>query len=141
MASKLNTYLLFPGNAAQAMQFYHEVFGGTIEMHTFGEYGTEDPLLAHQIMHASLETKQGYTIMASDTAPGQQPQPMGGFAMSLSGDDDDQLRGFFTALSLGGTVTLPLERQIWGDVFGMCDDLFGVSWMVSIATPEPSTKA
>jgi PhnB protein len=60
-------------------------------------------------------------------------QPGNSIAISLSGDDADDLRRWWAALSDGGNVTMPLERQMWGDDVGACTDRFGVSWMVSIA--------
>jgi PhnB protein len=59
-------------------------------------------------------------------------QPGGAITISLSGDDEAELRGYWDGLSDGGTVTLPLERQMWGDLFGQCTDRFGVNWMVNI---------
>jgi PhnB protein len=52
------------------------------------------------------------------------------------GDDGDELRGYWKQLSDGGTVSVPLEKQMWGDEFGMCDDRFGVTWMVNIGPPQ-----
>ncbi|WP_411157593.1 VOC family protein [Nocardia farcinica] len=60
-------------------------------------------------------------------------QPGSSISVSLSGDDADRLRGWWNKLSEGGTVTVPLEKQMWGDEFGMCQDRFGVAWMVNIA--------
>jgi PhnB protein len=54
-------------------------------------------------------------------------------AISLSGDDADELRGRFARLAEGGAVSVPLEKQMWGDEFGMCTDKFGIGWMVNIA--------
>ena len=56
-------------------------------------------------------------------------------SISLSGDDADDLRGYFEKLSAGGPVTMPLEKQVWGDEFGMCVDPFGIPWMVNISQP------
>ena len=53
--------------------------------------------------------------------------------MSLSGDDEAQLRGYFEKLAEGGSVTMPLEEAPWGDTFGMCTDRFGISWLVNVA--------
>jgi PhnB protein len=53
--------------------------------------------------------------------------------VSLSGDDAKQLRGYWDKLSKAGQVMMPLEKQMWGDEFGMCTDQFGVPWMVDIA--------
>ena len=85
-------------------------------------------------MHGMLETPSGFTIMGADTPPGMEHQPGTNMTVSLSGDTgaDAELRGYWEKLSDGGTVTMPLERQMWGDDFGMCVDRFGIPWMVNI---------
>jgi PhnB protein len=85
--------------------------------------------------HARLETDAGYTIMAGDVTSTMPYQPMAGCSVNLSGDDADRLRGYWEQLSTGGTVTMPMQKQVWGDEFGMCVDTFGVSWMVNISQP------
>lgn len=133
MASRLNPYISFPGTARDAMEFYRGVFGGTLTMSTFGEFGAPAP--EDQIMHAMLETGSGFTIMGADIPPGMERTHGTDMAVSLSGDDADELRGYWTALSGSGTVDVPLEKQMWGDTFGACTDRFGVSWMVNITEP------
>ena len=133
MASRLNPYISFKDDARQAMEFYAFVFGGELTMSTFGEYGDTGPG-AENIMHAQLETPSGYTIMASDTPDGMAYQPGTNITVSLSGDDSDELRDYWTKLSDGGTVSMPLEKQMWGDEFGQLTDRFGIGWMVSVAT-------
>ena len=137
MAAKLNPYLQFDGNAREAMEFYRDVFGGELTVNTFGEYGNEDPATKDQTMHAQLETQQGLTLMASDTAPGMPAPPQDTkITISLSGEDEGELRGYWEKLSNGGNVTMALEKQMWGDEFGMCVDRFGTPWMVNIAHPH-----
>jgi PhnB protein len=136
MASRLNPYISFAGNARQAMEFYKSVFGGTLTLNTFGESGAPDPDIADQIMHAMLETDSGYTLMGADTPPGMEYNPGDNVAVSLSGDDGNELRGYWKKLSDGGTVAVPLEKQMWGDEFGQCVDEFGVNWLVNISQPE-----
>src|SRR5215210_8529335 len=136
MASRLNPYISFGGDARQAMEFYEEVYGGTLNINTFGESGAPDSPEADKIMHALLETKSGFTLMASDTPPGMEHNPGDNIAVSLSGDDGDELRGYWEKLSTGGTIGVPLEKQMWGDEFGMCVDRFGVPWMVNISQPQ-----
>ncbi|MET8908747.1 VOC family protein [Micromonospora sp. NPDC004551] len=133
MASRLNPYLNFRDNARQAMEFYQKVFGGNLTLSTFGEFGNPDPSVADNVMHAQLETDRGYTLMASDTPPEMEYQPGTNISISLSGDDADELRGYWQQLTEGGTVAVPLEKQMWGDEFGMCVDRFGIGWMVNIA--------
>jgi len=133
MASRLNPYISFAGNARQAMEFYNGVFGGSLTLNTFGEFGAPDAPEADKIMHAMLETDSGFTLMGADTPPGMEHNPGDTVAVSLSGDDTDELRGYWQKLSDGGTVSVPLEKQMWGDEFGACVDQYGISWMVNVA--------
>ncbi|CAM3880044.1 VOC family protein [Kibdelosporangium persicum] len=131
MASRLNPYISFNGDARQAMEFYASVLGGELDLRTFGEFGMADTPQADQIMHGQLETPSGYTLMASDTPPGMEYNPGTNVTISLSGDDPE-LREYFAKLAEGGTVTVPLEKQMWGDEFGSLVDRFGINWMVNI---------
>jgi PhnB protein len=133
MASRLNPYLSFNGNARQAMEFYADVFGGTLNLNTFAEFGGADSPDAGRIMHGMLETDDGYALMGADVTSEMEYHPMSGCSISLSGDDTDKLRGYWERLASGGTTIMPLEKQVWGDEFGMCMDAYGVSWMVNIA--------
>jgi len=136
MASKLNPYVLFAGNAREAMEYYEKVFGGELEVHLFSEMGTPADQGGDKLMHASLESPTGFTLMASDLPPGMELTTGNQISISLSGHDDAELRGYWEKLSDGGTVTTALEKQMWGDVFGTCTDRFGVNWMVNIGQPE-----
>jgi PhnB protein len=137
MTSVLNPYINFNGNARQALEFWQSVFGGALNVSTFADFGQKESPDADKVMHGQLATEVGYTLMAAD-----QPSEMGeygglhGFGVSISGDDSDLLRGYFDRLSAGGTTTMPLQKQVWGDEFGMCVDKFGVTWLVNIGQPQ-----
>ena len=92
--------------------------------------------IADNIMHGMLEAGSGLTLMGADMPPGTEHQPGNNIAVSLSGHDTAELRGYWEKLSGGGTVAVPLEKQMWGDEFGMCVDPFGITWMVNIAQPQ-----
>ncbi|MBA3528079.1 MAG: VOC family protein [Propionibacteriaceae bacterium] len=136
MTSRLNPYISFSDNARSAMEFYQGVFGGTLTLNTFREFGAADSPDADKVMHAQLETDNGFTLMAADTPSGMEHHPGNNMAVSLSGDDVEELRGYWQKLSDGGTVSVPLEKQMWGDEFGMCVDRFGVGWMVDITEQQ-----
>ena len=136
MASVLNPYISFRNNARQAMEFYKDVFGGTLTLNTFGEYGDPNAPGADGIMHGQLNADSGFTLMGADTPPGLETNPGDNITISLSGDDEQELRGYWDKLSQGGTVTLPLEKQMWGDLFGQCTDQFGIPWMVNIGQSQ-----
>jgi PhnB protein len=137
VASRLNPYLSFRDNAREAMEFYQSVFGGTLTVNTFGEYGADGPD-ADKLMHAQLETDAGYTLMGADTPEGMTHNPGDNITISLSGDEAETLRGYFAKLSEGGNVSVPLEKQMWGDEFGQCTDRYGIGWLVNIAGSSTS---
>jgi PhnB protein len=134
MSVQLNPYLSFRDNARQAMEFYREVFGGTLTINTFKESNaSSDPAQDDLVMHAQLEGEHGIVFMASDTPQEIEYRPGNNISMSLSGDEEAPLRTWYGRLSEGGTVTMPLAKAPWGDTFGMCVDRFGISWLVNIA--------
>ena len=136
MTSRLNPYLHFDGNAREAVEFYRSVFGGELTANTYGEFGNPDPAVAGRIMHAQLETPEGYTLMAADLPPGAEYRPGTTMTVSLSGDTNSPLREYWEKLSEGATVSVPLEKQMWGDEFGQLTDRYGVAWMVNIGQPQ-----
>ncbi|MFF9112110.1 VOC family protein [Streptomyces sp. NPDC014776] len=136
MASRLNPYLGFSGDARQALEFYQQVFGGTLTLNTYGDFGHPDAAQADKIMHGMLETSAGFTLMAADNPPEMQRAAGDTISVSVSGDDEAELRGYWEKLSADASVTVPLDKQAWGDVFGMCTDRFGVPWMIDIVQSQ-----
>lgn len=132
MGSVLNPYLSFRSEARQAMEFYRSVLGGELNVVTFADFGQAEGG-ADLVMHASLQTDAGYTLFAADTPPGMDFEAGSRITVSISGDDVDQLRGYFAGLAEDGEVRMPLQVQAWGDEFGMLVDRFGVPWMVNIS--------
>jgi PhnB protein len=136
MPIRLNPYLGFRDNAREAMTFYQSVFGGELTVSTFGDFhASDDPAEQEKVMHSHLETPDGLVLMASDTPNRMEYQTQAGVSVSLSGDDEARLRGYWERLSEGGTVTMPFEKAPWGDTFGMCVDRFGTSWLVNASEP------
>jgi PhnB protein len=132
MASVLNPYISFDGNAREAMETYRDVFGGDLTISTYGEFGQADSPIADKIMHAQLNAPNGMVLMGADNPPDTKHEPGNTISISLSGSDADELRGYWSKLAEGGQVAVPLEKQMWGDEFGMCTDRFGIGWMVNI---------
>ncbi len=138
MPTILNPYLSFRDNAKQAMEFYQSVFGGELNMSTFAEFqASDDPAENDKIMHAQLTSPSGLILMGADTPNRMDYTPGDNFSISLSGDDEAELRGYWDKLAVDGTITQPLEKAPWGDSFGMLNDRFGITWLVNIAGPKP----
>lgn len=142
MTVLLNPYLSFRDNARDAMTFYQGVFGGDLELNTFGDSrASDDPSEANKIMHGMLTAPNGMVLMGADTPNGMEYSPGSSITISLSGDDESALRGYWENLVDGGSVTVPLETAPWGATFGMLTDPFGVAWMVNIAAPAAEGSA
>lgn len=137
MQTKLNPYVTFRDTTREAMEFYKSVFGGNLTLSTFKEFhASQDPAEDNKIMHAVLQTDNGMTFMAADTPNAMEYQPGTNISISLSGDNFEELSGYFAMLSVGGIISMPLEKAPWGDSFGMITDKYGVNWMVNITAPK-----
>jgi PhnB protein len=138
MASILNPYVNFRGQAREALEFYHSVFGGELSVGSFADFGMTDVTEAERdlVMHGQIDTPSGFTLMASDV-PSYMDWDRGtnSFSVSLSGrsGDDTELRGYWQKLSEGATIDEPLATAPWGAMFGMLTDRFGVHWLVNIS--------
>lgn len=138
MPAKLNPYINFKDTTRQAMEFYKSIFGGELRLSTFKEFNAStDPSEDNKIMHAELNTGNGIEFMASDTPNRMEYHPGTNFNMSLSGDEEAELKAYFSKLSAGGHINQPLEKAPWGDYFGMCTDKFGINWFVNISAKKP----
>jgi PhnB protein len=134
---KLNTYLMFSGQCAEAFHFYERVLGGTLmRMNTWGD----SPMAAHappgwgeKILHARLEFGD-QLLMGADGPPDHFRQPQG-FSVSIQASDSDEAERLFTALSEGATITMPIQKTYWSPRFGMLVDRFGIPWMVNCDDP------
>lgn len=117
------------------MEFYKTVFGGELTMQTMGEAPIDMPKGAtkDQIMHAQLEGGE-VRLMASDSTIASPKAAK--IELSLSGPDEVKLHKIFDELAKGGKVNMPLEKQFWGDTFGMLSDKYGVDWMVNISAKQ-----
>ncbi len=138
MSTRLNPYVNFRGTAREAMTFYQSVFGGELDVNSFAEFGgmgaPENE--QDQVMHSQLVVNETVVLMGSDW-PSTMPGEIKNGTISMSGDDEPTLRGWYDGLADGGTVDMPLDKAPWGDYFGQVTDKFGVSWMFNVAgTPE-----
>ncbi len=132
MAYTLNPYLNFRGTAREAMEFYASVFGGELLLTTFAEGGM--PMGGEEdawIMHGQLTLPNGMVLMGSDTPTSMGLGKPSAFAVALTGDDVDVLKGWYQALAATGTEDMPLAMAPWGDWFGQCSDRWGTPWMIN----------
>ena len=121
-------YLLFPGNAAEAMEFYRDLFGGELETHSYADFGRGDGP-GDAIAHATLEGP--VRLFGADAGPDEDALHMGGMFLALLGTSDPAtLRSWFETLAATGRVLDPLQVRPWGASDGQVVDRYGVRWLI-----------
>jgi PhnB protein len=128
-------YLNFDGRCEEAIEFYKSKLGAQVEMMARFKEAPEPPAVGmvapgseNKIMHASFKIGDS-TIMAADCGCRGQAK-FEGFSLSLIVPDVASAERYFTALSDGGKVQMPLAKTFFASSFGVVVDRFGVSWMV-----------
>jgi PhnB protein len=130
----VNPYLNFRGETEQAFGFYHSVFGGDapsfVRYRDMGMGGSDDD--GNLVAHVSLPIGAGTVLMASDMtgAHSDELQVGNNVQIYLAAEDAAEARRLFDALASGGTVSMPLERTQWAELFGACVDRYGIHWSV-----------
>ena len=130
-------YLFFGGRCEEALAFYKTALGAQVDfLMLFKDSPTPMPpgMLApgfeNKVMHVTFRI-DGNVLMASDGC--DEDAGFKGFALSLALPTEAEAKRVFNALAEGGKVNMPLGRTFWSPCFGMVNDRFGVSWMVTIA--------
>jgi PhnB protein len=145
MTTTLTPYLSFNGTTRAAYAFYEQALGAKVlTMMRYGDMPKMEgqsegcgglPLVADDIMHASLELPGGAMLFAGDVPPHMMPAAgydgIKGVMLALQYDSVDAAHSAFHALSQGAKVTMPLGPAFFAKTFGMLTDRFGVDWGIS----------
>ena len=128
-------YLFFGGHCEDALNFYREAIGAEVDRLVRFKDSPEPhrdmpECFADKVMHASVRIG-ATTFMCSDGRC-EGPPTFEGFSLSITVPDEKEAERVFGALSKDGTVVMPLEKTFWAPKFGMLEDRYGVSWMVSV---------
>ena len=135
--TQIQPYLFFNGTCEEAIRFYEQALGATVEMLMRVKDspdppppGMYPPGSGNKVMHASIDVG-GAKLMASDGCD-MSGASFKGFSLSLTARDEAEARRRFEALAAGGQVTMPLGKTFFSPCFGMVTDKFGVGWMVIV---------
>lgn len=125
-------YVNFQGQAREAMEFYHRVLGGDLDLRAVDEQGVSKPAgPGDRIMHARLEA-DGALIIATDGHPDYPAKVGENMAIALGGTDKDRLTKIFGDLAEGGRSKMPLTAQPGAGEVGWLTDRFGINWMIEV---------
>ncbi len=134
---KLDPYLNFKGNAEEAIKFYKNLFGGELsQIMRFKEMPNNEKIDKkdhEKIMHVALHLPNATSLMVSDELESNEQKNISGtnFHLCITPESESEADLFFSELSAGGRVEMPLEKTFWGAYFGMCEDKFGIRWMIN----------
>lgn len=132
-------YIMFDGNAEEALEFYGKALGSAEPpyiMRYSDAQGMDLPDgYESKIMHAQL-TFPGGTIYISDSFPGTEVSYNDSISFNIGPDSEEQLESLFAALLEGGKVIQPIEPMFWGSKFGSLNDKFGIHWSFDYQLPE-----
>lgn len=132
----IQPYLFLEGRCQEAIGFYRQALGAEVSllMHYRDappqEGCTMPEAMLDKVMHATLKIGDATLLMSDGHASGT--PNFQGFALAIMAADADQATRWFTALSEGGEVRMPLGPTFFASQFGMCADRFGVGWMVMV---------
>ncbi|NVE01786.1 VOC family protein [Massilia sp. BJB1822] len=134
MSVKSVTHINLQGNARQALEAYHSVFGGQIALVAYKDAGGHEPAQAEQIMWGQVVSENGFHVMAHDVPDTMNwSQGENAYFVSLRGDTADEISGYWGKLSHGATIIQPLAPSSWSPLYGMLKDRFGVTWVLDVA--------
>lgn len=138
----IDFYLHFNGNSEEAFSFYKSIFGGEfIAVQRYKEFPGSEKMSAEdqeRIMHISLKITPMTTLMASDllSADSSDFKQGNNYHIVIQVDNEKEGDKLFQALSKDGKIEMPMNKTFWGAYFGMCQDKFGLLWMISYAIPK-----
>ncbi|MFF9497960.1 VOC family protein [Streptomyces flaveolus] len=126
---KINAFLMFEGQAEEAMNFYVATFNGAVDSVT--RYGPQGPGPEGSVLQATFTLGgQQYMCIDSHVKHGFTFTPS--LSLFVTCDDDAELDRLFTTLGEGGGVLMPLSNYGFSTKFGWVNDRYGVSWQLNL---------
>lgn len=138
----ISPYLNFKGNTEEVFNFYKSVFGGEFaQISRFGDNPATANVPENEknlIMHISLPISKEVTLMGTDLleSMGQKLEKGNNISLAINAGSMEETEKLFKGLSAGGQITMPLEKTFWGAYFGMCNDKYGIQWMINYDLPR-----
>ncbi|WP_432571111.1 VOC family protein [Kineococcus sp. SYSU DK005] len=162
MSITTTTHLNFRGQARAALEFYQSVFGGSLNIATYGDFGMPKEVPgADNVVFGAVTADNGFRVMAYDV-PGQVLGQVSGqaaasagsepstrrengttvttepFFLSVRGETLAEIEEFWAELAVEATIVEPLAASAWSPGFGMLADRFGVTWILDVEAPYQS---
>lgn len=130
---RVTPFLLFDGNCAEAMTFYHECLGGELTITKLGDTPMKAQFPSEKyerVINAYLKSGE-IEISATDWMAGDfDPLQGNTTALFVTGQSSDELRPLFDRLKDGEHNTRLQElHEVPFGVYGQFYDRYGVQWI------------
>ena len=127
---KITTFLMFEGNAEEAMTFYRSLFDDA-EVISISRYGADGPGAEGSVQQATF-TLAGQPFMCIDSPVQHGFTFTPAVSLFVQCADAAELDRLYAALAEGGTELMPLGDYGFSAKFGWVNDRFGVSWQLNL---------
>ena len=137
---RVEPYLMLAGRADEAIAFYQSAINAKVVMVMRFDDSPEPhqmplpPNWGKKVMHSGITL--GETLVMLSDGMSAEATKFSGVSLSITADSEQQATAMFKALSKGGSVFMPMGKTFWSPCFGMCTDMFGVSWMIGLDGPQ-----
>lgn len=128
---KITTFLMFEGQAEEAMNFYISLFKQS-EILNVTRYGPDEAGAEGTIQHATFSLS-GQTFMCIDSNINHAFTFTPSISLYVTCDTEEEIDALFAQLSQDGQIAMPLDAYPFSRKFGWVADKFGVSWQLSLA--------
>ncbi len=127
---KITTFLMFDGNAEEAMNYYVSVFDQA-EIVSIQRYGANEAGAEGTVAHATFSC-YGQVFMCMDSNVKHDFTFTPAISLYVACDTEDEIDRLFEKLSQGGSVAMPLSAYPFSDKFAWVADKYGVSWQLNL---------
>ena len=128
---KITTFLMFEGNAEEAMTFYVSLFDDA-EIISITRYGVDGPGADGSVQHATFSLG-GEQLMCIDSPMKHDFTFTPSMSLFVQCADEAELNRLYDALAERGTELMPLGEYGFSTKFGWVNDRFGVSWQLNLS--------
>jgi predicted 3-demethylubiquinone-9 3-methyltransferase (glyoxalase superfamily) len=127
---KITTFLMFEGNAEEAMTFYVSLFDDA-EVISITRYGTDGPGREGSVQHATFSLA-GERFMCIDSPAKHDFTFTPAISLFVQCENEAEIDRLYAALAEQGTELMPLGNHGFSTKFGWVNDRFGVSWQLNL---------
>ena len=129
--SRIQPFLLFAGNAEEAMNFYVSLFSGS-EILEIARYGANEAGVEGSVKKARFSIADE-SILCCDSNVQHSFSFTPAFSLFVECSSEGEMNRLHSSLMVGGTALMPLGNYGFSRQFAWVNDRYSVSWQLNLA--------